>query len=99
MNKEEYRLMTIKEKGRPTVKEKIDVLKVYKNGNYRIKGQRSISPGNWNRKRSMLLHHVEVRAFRDFKSYEDKSYLEVTRLLKTARKKDDLFFSIVLRGS
>ena len=75
MTKKLWHLINAKEDG-VAIRDKIKVEKVYKNGNYKIPGQRSISPGNWKRKRGMLLHHKEVREFRRFYGKEKESYLK-----------------------
>lgn len=75
MTKRVWQFLNTKERGEKSVAEKVEVLKVYKNGNYSIPGQRSITPGNWKRKRSMLLHHKEVREYISFYDFEG-SYLE-----------------------
>lgn len=78
MTKRLWYLINAKEEGRKTIREQTKVVHKYKNGNYRIPGQRSISPGNWKRKRTMLLHHREVREYKEF--YEFKgTYLEAVR--------------------
>ena len=79
MTKRLWHLISAEEKGRKSIKAQTTILQRYKNGNYRIPGKRSITPGNWKRKRSMLLHHREVREYKEF--YEFKgTYLEAVRL-------------------
>jgi len=99
MNKAGLRLMQMPDDDGRTIQDKVHVKQIYKNGNYRIPGQRSISPGNWNRKRSMLIHHKEVRAYREYYGLENVPYLKSVKALKKARKKDDEFFKLGLRGS
>jgi len=78
MIKRLWHLISVEEKGRKSIKAQTTIIKRYKNGNFKIEGQRSITPGNWKRKRTMLLHHREVREYKEF--YEFKgTYLEAVR--------------------
>lgn len=78
MTKHLWHLVNAKEKDGLSIKDKTKIVKRYKNGNYKIPGQRSITPGNLKRKKSMLLHHKEVREFKEF--YEFKgTYLQAVR--------------------
>jgi len=78
MTKRVWAFLNTKEKGRDSIGQQTKILKRYKNGNFKIEGRRSISPGNWKRKRTMLLHHREVREYKEF--YEFKgSYLEAIK--------------------
>lgn len=78
MTKRVWAFLNTKEKGRDTIGQQTKILKRYKNGNYKIAGQRSITSGNWKRKRTMLLHHREVREYKEF--YEFKgTYLEAMK--------------------
>jgi len=76
MTKRVWAFLNTKETGKKkSIGDQTKILKRYKNGNFKIEGQRSITPGNWKRKRTMLLHHREVREYREF--YEDtRPYLE-----------------------
>jgi len=78
MTKRVWAFLNTKEKGRDSIGQQTKILKRYKNGNFKIEGQRSITPGNWKRKRTMLLHHREVREYKEF--YEFKgTYLEAMK--------------------
>lgn len=78
MTKRLWFLMNAKDVDGKTIKDKTKILERYKNGNFRIVGKRSISPGNWKRKRTMMLHHREVREFKEFYEWEG-TYLEAVR--------------------
>ena len=78
MTKRVWAFLNTKEPGRKTIGQQTKILKRYKNGNFKIEGQRSITPGNWKRKRTMLLHHREVREFKEFYEYKG-TYLEAMK--------------------
>ena len=78
MTKRVWQFLNTKEKGRKTIGDQTKILERYKNANYRIEGRRSITPGNWKRKRTMLLHHREVREFKEFYEYKG-TYLEAMK--------------------
>ena len=76
MTKRVWAFLNTKETGKKkSIGEQTKILQRYKNGNYRISGKRSISSGNWKRKRTMLLHHREVREYKEFYDFKG-SYLE-----------------------
>jgi len=78
MTKRVWQFLNTKETGKKTIGEQTKILKRYKNGNYKIESRRSITPGNWKRKRTMLLHHREVREFKEFYEYKG-TYLEAMK--------------------
>ena len=67
-----------------TIYERTKTIQTYKNGNIKIPGVRSISPANAKRKRSMLLHHAQVRGFIKGEDFKGK-YINAVR-----EKKEDI---------
>jgi len=88
---EEYRMKKFTTKTGEPIEEATAILKIYKNGNFKIPGRRSISLANLHRMRGALLHHSEVRLFIRLERFKG-NYLQAVKGKKEDKKNIEKWF-------